>query len=38
MEHWFSEQLMNAPFDDDGFGVMPPNLASLTNTTKLGAS
>ena len=32
------EQLMNAPFDDDDFGVMPPNLVSLTNTPKLGAS
>ena len=32
------EQLMNAPFDDDDCGVMPPHLVSLTNTPKLGAS
>ena len=32
------EQLMNAPFDDDDCGAMPPHLFSLTNTPKFGAS
>ena len=32
------EQLMNAPFDDDDCGVMPPHLVSLINTLKLWAS
>ena len=32
------EQLMNAPFDDDYCGVMPPHLVSLTNTPKVGTS
>ena len=32
------EQLMNAPFDDDDCGVMPPHLVSLTNTPKVGTS
>ena len=32
------EHLMNAPFDDDDCGAMPPQLLSLTNTPKLGAS
>ena len=32
------KKLMNFPFDDDDFGVMPPHLVSVTNTPKLGAS
>ena len=32
------EQLMNAPFDDDDCGAMPPHLFSLANTPKLGVS
>ena len=32
------EQLMNAPFDYDDCGVIPPHLVSLTKTPKLGAS
>ena len=32
------EQPVNAPFDDDDCGVMPPHLVSLTNTPELGAS
>ena len=32
------EQLMNAPFDDDDYGAMPPHLVSLTNNPKLGTS